>query len=142
MAQVLIAEDDDSFRELVVELIRARGHEVRALSTGGQLLVELARTLQRGDLPDMIISDVQMPVVSGLELAAALREARRNVAVVLMTAFPDDRVRARVQRIGAHLLAKPFRVEELVELVDRYLDRAPSGTSVVSRSRASHVHPG
>lgn len=118
MPYVLLAEDDTSLRELVADSLRASGHRVEAVADGGRLLVALGQAMRRGVMPDLIVSDVNMAVMSGLEMAAALHETRGRVPLVLMTAFPDDRTLARARALRAHMLAKPFELEDLARLVD------------------------
>jgi DNA-binding NtrC family response regulator len=80
------------------------------------LLVKIAETFHHdhslGTI-DVIVSDLRMPVCSGLELFEKLAEAGWGVAFVLMTAFGDDDTRARARRIGATLFDKPLSLEAL-----------------------------
>jgi FixJ family two-component response regulator len=72
-----------------------------------------------------LIADVQMPAVTGIELCALLIQGRQTIPTILITAYPDDKVRARVLSQGViGYLPKPFRDEELLRCVHSALDRA------------------
>jgi CheY-like chemotaxis protein len=126
MYRVLVAEDDREMRRLVVEALRKDGHDVIEASDGGRLLVRLAEVFDRDPTMaavDVIVSDVRMPVCSGLDLLERMFEARWRVPCILMTAFGDDEIRARAERVGALLLDKPLRLDELREAVVRLARR-------------------
>jgi DNA-binding response OmpR family regulator len=74
------------------------------------------------DAFDLIVSDLRMPVCSGLDIVKGLREAHWNTPVILMTAFGDDETRARADKLGALLFDKPFQMNVL-RLVVRNLLR-------------------
>lgn len=117
-ARVIIAEDDAALRELVAAEIRELGHFVDAVPNGGRLLVALGQALKsNGLVPDLIISDIRMPVVSGLAMASAMREIRREIRFILMTAFPSEDVVRKAHALRAHLLPKPFALDALLNLV-------------------------
>ncbi len=85
-------------------------------SDGGRLLVDVAARLKGGDTADsvdLIVSDIRMPICTGLQILSALRDARRQTPVVLMTAFGDEAVRQRAESLGAVLFDKPFEVDDL-----------------------------
>ncbi len=126
MSRVLVAEDDHEMRRLVVEALRKDGHDVIEAADGGRLLVRLAELFD-GDpamaTVDMIVSDVRMPVCSGLDLMERLFEARWRIPCILMTAFGDDDIRRRAGAVGALLLDKPLSLDELREAVGRLARR-------------------
>jgi len=106
---VLVAEDDPDMRRLVATLLRMAGHRVVEASDGTEVLSHI------GSAPiDVIVSDINMPGLSGLDLIAALREARRRTPVVLITAFGTDEMRTIAADLGAvAVLDKPFAPEDL-----------------------------
>jgi CheY-like chemotaxis protein len=116
MGRVLVAEDDPEMRRLVVEALRKDGHHVEEAADGGRLLVKLAEAFQRDPslaLIDVIVSDIRMPVCSGLDLLEKVVSARWRIRVVLMTAFGDDETRRRAEALGAVLFDKPLSLEAL-----------------------------
>jgi len=72
---------------------------------------------------DIIVSDVRMPICSGLELIERMFEARWRIPCILMTAFGDDDIRRRAAAVGALLLDKPLSLDELREAVGRLARR-------------------
>lgn len=123
MCRVLVAEDDPEMRRLVVEALRKDGHNVLEASDGGRLLVLLAAAFDRDPTlgaVDVIVSDVRMPVCSGLDLIERLFEARWRVACILITAFGDDQIRRRARAVGALLLDKPFSMRDLRDAVAHF----------------------
>jgi len=68
--------------------------------------------------PDVIISDVRMPGLTGLEILAGLRQANWPTAIVLMTAYPSPETRQEAERLGADaFFAKPFDIDDLMTAV-------------------------
>lgn len=113
-ARIVVADDDSAMRRMVVETLREDGHDVVELPDGGRLLVLIAQCC-RGDvsIPDLIVSDVRMPVMTGLAMLKGLRDAHWKIPVILMTAFPDADTLWRAKVLDAKVLAKPFALEEL-----------------------------
>jgi DNA-binding response OmpR family regulator len=103
-------------RQLVAESLRKDGYDVIEESDGGRLLVRVASVYSshRPAEPfDLIVSDIRMPVCSGLQILKGLREARWTTPVILMTAFGDDETKERADKLGALLFDKPFRMDVL-----------------------------
>ncbi len=114
--RVLLAEDNDDMRALVTEALAEDGYEVVPASDGGRLLVRVARAYDRGhphEEFDLIVSDVHMPVCDGFQILEELRRARWPTPAVMITAYADERTRARASALGAVLLSKPFDTDVL-----------------------------
>jgi DNA-binding response OmpR family regulator len=111
---VLVAEDDTEMRQLVAEALREEGYEVYEAADGGRLLFEVTSRdgHSRGDL-DLVITDIRMPIGSGLRVIEALRNARWKVPVIIMTAFSDEATLADAEAVGAVLFDKPFAMDDL-----------------------------
>jgi DNA-binding response OmpR family regulator len=113
-ARIVVADDDEQMRRLVVEALRRDGHLVEHASSGEALLTRLAAELDdRCSGLDLIISDVRMPAFTGLDLLEALRATECETPVILMTAFPDEATRLHARRLNAVLFDKPFDVDDL-----------------------------
>jgi two-component system, response regulator, stage 0 sporulation protein F len=112
--RILLAEDDDEMRTLVAGALRADGHDVVEVGDGGRMLVRLARGYLVGSTPyDLLVSDIRMPVCSGLQILESLRLARWPTPAILMTAFGDEQTRARAEVLGAVIFMKPFDMDDL-----------------------------
>jgi DNA-binding response OmpR family regulator len=119
-ARILVAEDDLEMRRLVLESLRSDGHDAVDVSDGGQLLIHLTSMYRLRPDPepiDMVVTDIRMPVCSGLEIVQGLRDAEWTTPVVIMTAFGDAKTRAHAVRLGAVLLDKPFKMSTLRSIV-------------------------
>ena len=124
-ARIVVAEDDFEMRRLVSECLRKAGHEVHEVVDGPALLRYVESALMVRTTADVVVTDVRMPGYSGLEIVTCLREAGVHVPVVVMTAFGNLEIQQRAEQLGATLLDKPFKMDELKTVVERLLrDRA------------------
>ena len=128
--RILVAEDDEAMRRIVVETLRKDGYVVSEVRDGGRLLVTLAREyvhVDGTDLVDLLVSDVRMPVCTGIQILEQLRAANWPVPVILMTAFGDEATKRRARLLRAILLDKPFEMDALRAAVACLLRREPEG---------------
>jgi CheY-like chemotaxis protein len=116
---VLVAEDDDDLRALVVHMLEACGCSTCEVRDGGELVDLLDRARDEPHLrPDVLITDVRMPKLSGLGALLALRKANWNLPVVVMTAVQDETIDTVAMRLGAvGVLHKPFDMDDLMTAV-------------------------
>ena len=111
MARILLADDDAATRDLVQRALATDGHTVVSTQDGAEALDKLREAPGAFDL---VISDVQMPVVDGIALAEAGTAENAKLRVVLMSGFSDeleraDHLRSRISQI----LTKPFTLEQV-----------------------------
>ncbi|HEY5243896.1 MAG TPA: response regulator [Polyangiaceae bacterium] len=124
--RILLAEDDADMRSVVADALRGDGYDVVELADGGRLLVNIAARLKdgtAGDSLDLIVSDIRMPICSGLQILSALRDAHWHTPVILMTAFGDDATRRHAESLSAVLFDKPFDLDDLRTAVANLLPR-------------------
>lgn len=110
--KILVAEDDRDSRDLVHDIVRNLGHQAIPVADGRAAL-ERARQ----DLPDLVILDINMPLLDGFEVCAALRSDPRtaSIPVIMLTAEVDIESRVRGLGVGADdYLGKPFHPRELI----------------------------
>jgi two-component system cell cycle response regulator CpdR len=111
MAKILIAEDDDAIRELVMRALDEDGHELTGAADGAEALDVLSR--RDGEF-DLLLTDVKMPVLDGIALALAAGRDHPDVAIMLMTGYADQRERAHGLDALVHdVINKPFSVEQI-----------------------------
>jgi CheY-like chemotaxis protein len=117
--RALVADDDPEMLAAVAEALRQRGFEVCEVSDG----VELIERLAADPAPDLLITDVAMPWMSGIQVALATRSAGLKMPIVVITALRDSRIEQQVAALGPHaaLLRKPFDLEQLDAMVDLQL---------------------
>lgn len=119
MPNLLIVDDEQSIRQLLTLVFERAGHRVRAVENGRQALAAL-----REETTDLIISDVKMPDIGGIELLRAARELMPDVAVVMMTAFATVETAREAFKLGADdFIQKPFDVDELKLIAEKALEK-------------------
>ena len=106
MARILLAEDEDSLRELVARALVQDGHEVVQNCDGAAALDTLSRDEGRYDL---LLTDIRMPVMDGIALALAAGRDFPALPILLMTGYADQRERASGLEMLIHdVITKPF----------------------------------
>jgi two-component system, cell cycle response regulator CpdR len=111
MPRVLIADDEDSMRTLVARAIAMDGHETVTAQDGAEALEILTR--EDGAF-DLLLTDIQMPVMDGIALALSAARDFPNLIVLLMTGFADQRERAsNLNAIVHDVITKPFSVADI-----------------------------
>ena len=120
--QILVVEDNDKNMRLFRDVLLATGHRTLEANTGGQ-----AVALAIARVPDLVLMDIQLPDIDGVEVLARLREDERTraVPVVALTAQAMEGDRERFLAAGFDgYLSKPVNVADLVATVKRYTDGA------------------
>jgi two-component system, OmpR family, response regulator len=114
VVHVLLVEDDDDNRELMAEVLESAGYQVIAAGSGAEGL----RTLAERSV-DVVVTDVGMPGMGGLEVARAAKEIAPQVPVVVVTGYAEreDITRARGHEVDA-VLVKPVDPDSLTAVVD------------------------
>ena len=108
MARVLVVDDENSMRMLVARAIAMDGHEIVTAADGAEALEILGG--KQGAF-DLLLTDIQMPVMDGIALALTAARDFPDLTIVLMTGFADQRERASGLSAIAHdIITKPFSV--------------------------------
>lgn len=116
---ISVVDDDASVRVAIDNLLSALGYVVHTFASAEEFL----QSAYFNDT-SCVIADVQMPVMSGVELQAFLLAREQRVPFIFITAFPDETVRSRVRKSGAIcLLTKPFDRQSLIKCLDAALQR-------------------
>src|ERR1041384_1618158 len=128
MANLLIVDDELGMRQFLTHLLQREGHTVRVAESGQQAL-----KLLREQAPDLIVSDIRMPDMNGVDLLRAARELLPEVEVIMMTAFANVDTAREAFLLGAYdFVQKPFDNEVLKETVARALQKV----SLVNEKKA------
>jgi two-component system cell cycle response regulator CpdR len=114
MAHILLAEDDESMREFLTKALRRAGHEVVPVADGLDALSQI------GETPfDLLLADVVMPGLDGIELARRAAKQQPGIKVMFITGFAAVALKAREQSPReTRVLSKPFHLRDLVDQVD------------------------
>ena len=124
---VLLAEDDTELRRWLSEVLTQNGYSVTQAVSGDELLERLwERSHEKTDY-DLIVSDVRMPGLNGLEVLEGLRDEFEpsigNTPIIFITAFGDHEVHEEAKELRAVVFDKPFDVDELIAHADLVLGR-------------------
>ena len=117
MKKILVAEDEDSNYELVKIVLQKRYKLLRAHNG-----IE-AVTLNEDEKPDLILMDIRMPEMNGLDATRIIKEVSTNTPIVALSAYAFEENIREAKAAGCdEFMAKPFKVENLIEVVKKYLD--------------------
>ena len=123
--RVLVAEDDADMRSLVAATLRADGYDVDEAIDGSDALMSITASRIPGHEDyDLVLSDVRMPVMTGVELATRLKRMGYATPLLLMSAFADATLHEQAGKLGLGMLAKPFDLDDLRVAVTSALDHA------------------
>jgi len=119
---ILLADDDDALRELLDFALTRAGYLVTCCTNG----LDLFNRLEEGDPFDLVISDLRMPALTGLEVLESQMKKNRQAPFLFMTAFGDRQTHDQARRFGAaETIDKPFDLDEMIELVHSTSLRKP-----------------
>lgn len=129
MAKILLVEDDQSLREIYGIRLTAEGYEIVSAGDGEEALATAVR-----EKPDLIISDVMMPKISGFDMLDILRSTpeTKDIKVIMMTALSSEDQRERGEALGANrfLVKSQVGIEDVVNAVHEILDQSTTQSSV------------
>ncbi len=124
--RVMVVDDDEMIRDVTARVLRTSGYAVES-ATSGAAAIRMCR--EGGSAPELLITDIVMPGMSGRELYDRLREIVPSVRVLFISGYPEDAIAGRgLLDIRTNYLQKPFSIERLSQLVREILD-APAASS-------------
>ncbi len=134
---IVVIEDDHQMRAMLTQMLRQEGYRVSEFADSYQWMNFCVMQTEGGRQYmdyDLVICDIRMPGISGMEVLEGLQHSDRNPPTILITAFGDPQTHARARQLGARaVLDKPFATRELLELVAEYCgggdDAAPPDPS-------------
>lgn len=132
MTKILLVEDDKSLREIYGVRLLAEGYQITSAGDGEEALAMAVK-----ERPDLIISDVMMPKISGFDMLDILRSTpeTKDIKVIMMTALSSEDQRARGESLGAnrYLVKSQVGIEDVVRTVHDVLADSPAITTPVSQ---------
>lgn len=121
MKRILVVDDDQGIRASLSRILRASGHDVRVAKDGFEAL-EICREYP----PDLLLIDIRMPGMDGVETFHRLRREWPSLVAIFMTAYSTSERTTEAEERGAiSVLSKPLNLERLMDLVERSLSAAP-----------------
>ncbi len=119
MKKILIVDDEKSMRDFLSIVLKKEGYYVDTAEDG-----EMARRCLEKDIFDLVITDVKMPRMNGLDLLKAVKEISENTIVLVITAFASTETAIEAMRQGAYdYLTKPFQIEEVKLIIRNALEK-------------------
>ena len=119
LSVISVIDDDASVRTATNNLLSSHGYQVHTFASA----VDFLQSARLAD-SSCVVADVQMPVMSGLDLLQHMRTRGNDAPFIFITAFPDDSVRARALKAGAIcFLAKPFAGPVLINCIEHALNK-------------------
>jgi len=132
MAKILIADDDPTILSLLNKILLSKGYDVQLAENGS-----VADKLLKSDKFDLLISDIKMEPVDGMQLLKKTRQMRPHVGVIMLTAYATVATAVEAMKEGAFdYIPKPFKIDELLETVKRALDYQKS----ISEQLSGNTH--
>lgn len=133
LIRIVLIEDDHLMREWLGRSLASRGHTIRRFARADEALAAVL-----ADMPDVIVSDIRLPGMSGIDFGRLLRARGIEVPIVFMTADIEKNLDDDTRALGSRwLLRKPFAdIADLWTAVDAAYETRPQGTDLTERSHA------
>jgi len=139
--RVLVVDDEANFRKLLVRELERRGHEARSAEGGAEALQSL-----ENDSADVLLLDIKMPGMGGIDVMRRLQEGPRPPEVIVMTGYASIPTAIEAMKLGAYdYVTKPCKIEKLDLLIRKAFDRrqlADENASLRSRLERAQEEPG
>lgn len=119
MARILLADDDHAMREFIQKSLENAGHSVSSHEDGLKAFEDLTNTLQSPQAYDLLLTDIVMPGMDGLELAKKAEGLQPDLKILFITGFAG--MAPKVEH--ATVLPKPFHLNDLIKHVETLLDQ-------------------
>ena len=119
MIRILLAEDDEAMRSYLKRSLEKAGYNVMAAATGDE-----AMTLLNTEIYDLLLSDIVMPGMDGIELAQKCSEISPSTKVMFITGFAAVALRATREAPHAKMLSKPFHLKDVTLEIERMFEEA------------------
>jgi len=122
--RILVIEDDQEMRSLLKDFFEEEGFEIHSVSNGSEAFRILVR-----ELFDLVITDIRMPGLTGLDIIPGIKKLQPNVLIIVITAFGSDEIRLRAMARGATAyLEKPLHFHELRTMIHEIISSKAKNT--------------
>jgi DNA-binding NtrC family response regulator len=133
--KVLIVDDEERFRTTMSKLLAVRGLEVSSMGDGKEALKEL-----REKSYDVLILDIRMPGMGGIEVMTELRKVDPFIEVIIMTGYASVDTAKKITELGAYdYLLKPYNIEDLMERIEAAYDRKCARQKLIGEQKNSSL---
>jgi DNA-binding NtrC family response regulator len=116
--RILVVDDEEQMRDLLVKVLERKGYQVSVCGNGADALAFLER-----EPADLVVTDVRMPGLSGMEALRAIKELNPEIVVIIMTAFGSIDQAVQAVKEGAYdYINKPFKIDEMLLTIEKALE--------------------
>jgi len=116
--RILVVDDEEQMRDLLVKVLERKGYQVSVCGNGADALAFLER-----EPADLVVTDVRMPGLSGMEALRAIKELNPDIVVIIMTAFGSIDQAVQAVKEGAYdYINKPFKIDEMLLTIEKALE--------------------
>jgi two-component system, NtrC family, response regulator PilR len=117
MNRILVVDDEKSMRDFLTIMLKKEGYGIVAAESGRDALAAV-----QGEIFDLVITDVKMPEVDGIEVLKAVKEISPETVVLVITAFATTETAVEAMKLGAYdYIIKPFKVDEIKLIIQKAL---------------------
>ena len=135
MSEILIIDDDDQLRKSFAKLLNEEGRSVNTAASG-----EAGLKAMKTEAPDLVILDLRLPGMNGLETFKAIHAIEPKLPVIIMTAYSTTETAIEATKMGAFdYILKPFDIPEMLEVITQALEAGRFMRSPVAMAGASHT---
>lgn len=120
--RILVADDDPIIRKLLLEVLTSDGHQVTVSENGLEALKQA-----QGQPFELVLMDVHMPIMNGLEALIAILKLHPQLTVAMMDSYPDQLVRQAVGKGALTCIHKPFDLNEIRKVIEKVGSLIPNG---------------
>src|SRR5581483_4380918 len=140
MAKIMLVEDDNNLREIYQARLQAEGYEIVSAKDGEEALV-----VAKAEKPDLVISDIMMPKISGFEMLDILRntDGLRDLKVIMLTALGQNDDQQKANKLGAdrYLVKSQVTLEDIVKVTHELLNDTPAAAQAPAPATATTPSP-
>lgn len=119
-AHILVVDDEVALAETLEDLLVFHGYDVKIADNGSS-----AQTLLNENTFDLVISDIRMPIMDGMQLLQHINDKHRGTPVILISGFSDYDAKSATDKGAKGLVSKPMDIENLIKLVEQNLKSKP-----------------
>ena len=121
-ATVLVVDDLEDIGWIISKALTGKGYKVLIATSGGDAISKI-----KEDKPSIIILDIRLPDINGIELLKSIKKTNPNVKCIIITAYPTQHLKQEAKELGVcDFIPKPFKIDKLSKVVDLILHSNPA----------------
>ncbi len=138
--RIFIAEDEDELRFSLKCIMESKGYEVSEARNGKDALKMIMESFKNSKLYDLLLCDIEMPELNGVELISIIKEKKIDIPILVMTGYGDKELVIKLMRYGCQdFLDKPFKIEVFEERVNTIMNKIARKREQIQNQKSEHV---